>query len=484
MNWDLYAVENALPNYDQMVSFYGAIDATNKKKASSLVIVKPSKNISTQQFNSNDLATLDNFDKVEDKTILFNGIKGNEINEEESITYINNQNLDDLFEEVSYINEIDDNSSTLNDILGDNSSKYAFLDFKNREGFGWTKSKDKAEKLKSDNDILENLAAISEATEGGEKNTKNRKKLFENFKYIELGLGNINDPIFNVPNNNTLIVNPSLSGELGITRLKTSYRNQWTASNVNSNVATLFADTYFSKIKAGMSLGVNYLNAADGRLENVEYSFSYIQKLKLSKSSNLSVGLTYSLNSINANNISTGEKFEIAPSNYLQLNNFVSRSGDNISNLGVSSWFSGKYFFGGFNVTNLLNNSLTPNQETTNGNYFNELSYNMQIGTDYRKSKFSNTVLSPYLLLSKMAERESLWGGITLRHKAFVLGVSASDDLSAKGLVGVQGNSVRILYGYDISKSEFNQQYIGSHEVSLRILFGNKSNSNWSRYGN
>jgi hypothetical protein len=93
-------------------------------------------------------------------------------------------------------------------------------------------------------------------------------------------------------------------------------------------------------------------------------------------------------------------------------------------------------------------------------------------------------VISPYLVLQKEGTKKENWGGVTFRHKAIILGLSGSDNLSAKGMLGLQGNSFRLLYGYDLSKSDSNQKYIGSHEVSLRILFGNKTNNNWSRYGN
>ena len=87
-------------------------------------------------------------------------------------------------------------------------------------------------------------------------------------------------------------------------------------------------------------------------------------------------------------------------------------------------------------------------------------------------------------MVNKRNDRKVLWGGITYRHKALILGLSGSTDVAVKGMIGLQGNSLRLLYGYDLSKSDFNQKYIGSHEISLRILFGNKTNSNWSRYGN
>lgn len=383
---------------------------------------------------------------------------------------------------AEFLNELDKNEKSLSEILNMKSKKYAFLDFKNKDGFGITNKKIKVSNSKNDFDNEENLAAISERNLEGKTSHKRRKNLFQSLKYIELGLGNINDPIFISPNYNTVKINPALSGELGITRVESIYRNQWTGSNAQSSYASLYADGYFSKLKAGMSLGVNYLNGLNGSLENIELNYSYVQKIKLSKNANLSVGATYSLTSINASDNLLGTSHELTSSNYLNMNSYVAKSGKHISNLGLSSWYSGKFFYGGFNVTNMLNTSLSGSQES-NENYFNGLEYTVQIGTDYRKNIYAHTVISPYVVMQKEGTKKENWGGVTLRHKAFIIGLSGSDNRSVKGMVGLQGNSLRLLYGYDLSKSDYNEKYLASHEVSLRILFGNKTNNNWSRYG-
>ena len=401
----------------------------------------------------------------------------------EEVEFFHLSSLNEIENQDVLIDEINRNNSTLEDILSKRDNKYAFLEFKNRDNYGVSNRKDKSNKVKFENEVTDNTADIAEGELDGSKINRKKKKLIDNLKYIELGLGNINDPLFSVTKNNVLEINPSLSGELGITRVSTSYRNQWASSNMNSNFANFNLDTYFSNIKAGMSVGVNYLNAAEGDLENVEMNYSYIQKIKISKNANVSAGLTYSLLSVNANPQSNSQEFEISSGNYIPLNNFANKNGKYISNLGMSSWYSGKYFFGGINVTNLLNTSLSHNQEIT-GNYINELDYSVQLGTDYRKNIYSNTVISPYLMMHKNNNQKELWGGVTYRHKALIIGLSGSTNLTTKGMIGLQSNSLRLLYGYDLSKSDFNKKYISSHEISLRILFGNKTNSNWSRYGN
>lgn len=404
----------------------------------------------------------------------------------ESLEYVHNNNLDDLSIKVNLIDEISNDFNDLSYFKESDKNKYAFLDFRNKEGFGLNNSKLKNEKPNKKRTSEDNLADISEGNVDVEKvkhKTNKRSKLHDKFKYIELGLSNINDPIFALPSNNLVSINPALAGELGVTRIKTNVRSQWLGSSSEMLLGSVYADTYFSKLKAGMGWGLDYTNGENGQLQNYRFSYTYSQKFSISKNSNLSLGITYEMSSINAQQSLLGKMTEIRPHQIVSLNNYVAHSGNLLSNLGFSSWYSGKYFYGGINVTNLLNNSLTVSYDNQ-AMYMENLEYSMQLGTDYKKNMYSNTVFSPYVVLQKHHQTTSMWGGITFRHKVFVTGVSANNHLAGKAIIGLQGNSIRVLYGYDLSKSQLNQSYLASHEVSLRILLGNKHKSNWSRYGN
>ncbi len=406
----------------------------------------------------------------------------------ESLAFHQNENLEDISIVVNHIDELsyDFNDLSIPFVENTDKNKYAFLDFRNKEGFGLKNSKYKNEKSNKNRNSEDNLADISEGDLEleKEKHKSNKKsKLLDKFKYVELGLSNINDPLFALPSNNLININPALSGELGVTRIKTNVRSQWMGSPSEILLGSLYADTYFSKLKAGMGWGLDYTNGANGQLQNYRFSYTYSQKFSITKNSNLSLALNYELLSINAQQSLIGNMFEMKPNQIVSLNNFVSQSGKQISNLGFSSWYSGKYFYGGINVTNLMNNSLTVSYDNQTS-YMENLEYSMQLGTDYKKNMYSNTVISPYVVLQKQHQTSSLWGGVTLRHKAFVTGISVNNHIAGKAIVGIQGNSIRLLYGYDLSKSQLNQSYLASHEVSLRILLGNKHKSNWSRYGN
>jgi hypothetical protein len=146
-------------------------------------------------------------------------------------------------------------------------------------------------------------------------------------------------------------------------------------------------------------------------------------------------------------------------------------------NLGVSSFYNGKYFYGGLNVSNILGNSLTTNEQNSP---INNLNYSIQLGTDYKKSFYSNFVIAPYVVFNKFGDQKECWLGTSLRYKGLIVGATGSTAKSGKVFGGFQSAKFRLVYGFDMNKSEALGKYFGNHEISFRILLGSKYN-NWSR---
>lgn len=419
-------------------------------------------------------------DGMDNDLSLSNQLESKISSEDDCLAYLHNENLSDefLMFNTSVTNEnYHEDDKTLYEHLGINAGKYQFLNFNNGrvKGIGSNNSSvSKIKNTKSDNHatIAQNKMKSGKASSGHKK----KKNFLEGLKYLELGLTNINDPIAIVPNSNTIGVNPALAGQLGVTRLKLNLRNQWWATDASLYRGVLNFDTYIEKIQAGVAYGTQYDLSVDGKQQVSKHSFTYAQKFSLSKNSNLSVGLTYEMSrGRNASNqIHMNEFYLNSPVSSLSFDNTWK------SDLGISTWYSGKYIFGGFNVTNLLGNTFIASHEE-NTSYFNQLNYSVQIGTDYKRSIFSKTVLSPYIQYNKMGEYSDLWLGGVVRIKGIVMGASVATSKSAKVLLGLQGNKMRFTISSDYSKSMLIDQYAFSHELSLRILLGNKNN-NWSRY--
>lgn len=394
---------------------------------------------------------------------------------ESKVTFMDLDVADDnIAPQAEFIVEVQEDEETLYDHLG-MKEKYEFLNFTNDKvkGIGVSHKLKKPKHQTNDNHAM-----ISQsADKSGSKNKK--KNFFQGLKSIELGLSNINDPIFVVPNSNVVMMNPALAGQLGVTRFKGNLRNQWWNTDASLFTGSIVADTYFEKLQAGAGIGANYVLLPNGKADYQSYTFTYAQKFNVSKNSNVSVAATYDLNKVKAGQ-SGSEYHEIFKGNVVSQSTLNYHNKDWNSNLGVSSWYSGKYFYGGLNVTNLLGNTFIATHES-NTSYASHLDYSVQLGADYKKSFFSNTVLSPFLVYQKTGNQRDLWLGSTMRYRSLVIGAGVASSKSLKGLIGVQGNKMRLTLGTDYMKSEVLGGYAFSHEVSFRILFGTKQN-NWSRY--
>jgi hypothetical protein len=371
--------------------------------------------------------------------------------------------------------EYKEDSKSLYDHLGIKAGRYQFLNFNNSrvKGLGNNHSAGKNKNGKNNNHATITQSKMK-SNKGGSH--KKKKGLFSNLKHIELGLTNINDPISLAPNGNIIGVNPALAGQLGVTRLKLNVRNQWWNTDESLFRGSMYFDTYFEKIQAGVAYGTEYDFTENGQQKISKHSFTYAQKFSLSKKSNISVGLTYEM--FKGENLSTTHEMN----EFYANSPIVANSLDNEwkSDLGLSTWYSGKYFFGGINVTNLLGNTFIATHEE-NTSYINNVNFSVQLGTDYKRSIFANTVVSPMIQYNKVGNHNDLWLGSVVRIKGLVLGGSVATSKSAKATLGLQGNKFRFTVSSDYSKSLLLDEYAFSHEVSVRVLLGNKNN-NWSRY--
>ncbi len=409
--------------------------------------------------------------ELADESLVDNSTSG------DFITYLGGNEVreEDLFTADYCLTEnLQEDDKNLYEHLGINSSKFQFLNFNNSKvrGLGSGHAKKNKKRNKTDNQAI-----IAQNNKGGKPGSHKKKShFFENLKHIELGLSNINDPIATAPNSNIIGVNPALAGQLGVTRVKLNVRNQWWNTEESTFKGSMYLDTYFEKIQAGVAYGMEYDMTQSGEQMISKYAVTYAQKFSVGKGDNISVGLTYEMSKGLNTGSSTNmiEFYKDAP--------IASNSIDNQwkSNLGIATWYSGKYFFGGFNVTNLLGTTFIATHEE-NTSYINDLNYSVQLGTDYKRSMFSKTVVSPYVQYNKLGDHSDLWLGSVVRIKGLVLGGSVATSKSARATLGLQGNKFRFTVNSDYAKSQLLDQYAFSHEVSLRILIGNKNN-NWSRY--
>src|SRR5690554_8066284 len=110
---------------------------------------------------------------------------------------------------------------------------------------------------------------------------------------VFLGVGTLygQDIQFSQSYSNPLYLNPAFSGTKYATRVVLNYRNQWPGLKHEYNAFAASTDFYVKHMNSGV--GVSFLKdvAGEHRLSNTMASVYYAQHLRISRKSNISLGI-------------------------------------------------------------------------------------------------------------------------------------------------------------------------------------------------
>jgi len=99
------------------------------------------------------------------------------------------------------------------------------------------------------------------------------------------------DMQFSQSYSNPLFLNPAFAGSAKTQRVMMNYRKQWPGIGYDYTAYAVGTDFYLDKINGGVGVSVHRDVAGTHRLSNTIASLSYSQHLRLSRKSNLAVGL-------------------------------------------------------------------------------------------------------------------------------------------------------------------------------------------------
>jgi len=305
----------------------------------------------------------------------------------------------------------------------------------------------------------------------------------------ELGLTNMHDPVFIIDNANPIQINPALTGGVGSGRLNLDYRNQWAGSENNTVSYGVSYDQYVEGLSGGLGFSLSHMDYEDGMYKGYGASVSYAPRIEISKEVSLSVGAELSIQQkeVNFDRYNYDSQLEIDRGTvYDTYSSGYSPRADKIlyKDAAMGMMLNTPYFFVGGSVDHIFEPGQNLYNDDFATSYKNKRKFSVQVGTDYQKRKGSNFAISPQLIYTNQAGSSELWASSSVRFKfknstrakGWILGTGVSSKSSLKGIVGVQGKHMRLMYGYDFTKSELSGQLQGSHEASLRVLLKNNKN--------
>jgi type IX secretion system PorP/SprF family membrane protein len=287
------------------------------------------------------------------------------------------------------------------------------------------------------------------------------------------------DPIFIKDKGDLLNVNPALIGCSGASRVNLEYRNQW---NGTGNASSRFAFTYDRQVEqlhGGIGVGIEKLDYEKGMYSGYSAKLGYAPRFNISRVVSLSVAAAFVVNQLEVNfenyrydsqvEFSKGDVYDTYEYGYVPRTDKIV-----YKDLSMGVMLNTPFCFIGGSAEHLTEPG--QNLYTSDLGKENKLKrkYSVQIGTDYKKNSASKLAFSPQLIFENQGGKSELWASSSFRFNNLIAGTGISTNKSMKGILGIQGKNLRLMYSYDLTRSELLKQTKGSHEASLRVLFNSK----------
>ena len=274
------------------------------------------------------------------------------------------------------------------------------------------------------------------------------------------------DPQFSLNMFNIYSVNPAFSGSYDQFNALAIHRSQWVGFGDGAPVTqhvSVEAPVYFLHGGAGVSL----LNDKIGNEYTRGVNLSYAYQTKLSKKSELGVGLSIGF-------MDVGFEGEwVTPSNNSGTDDpSVPATGENdiVPDLGLGLYYRMKELYIGYSVTHL--NQATAVYGNNNDTDF-EFKRHHYFTMGWMHEVSSELVMRPSMFVKtdqvstqidfniNLMYADHLWGGVTYRLDDAVVLIAGYNI----------NENLKFGYAYDITTSDLKSESSGSHEILLRYSF-------------
>lgn len=291
------------------------------------------------------------------------------------------------------------------------------------------------------------------------------------------------DLVFSQFYNSPLNLNPALAGTNTFAQFNANYRLQWPGLSKVYESFTLGYNQYFRDINSGFGVNIVSDNSGDGALQFLNVAGNYMYRLTLAGDLQLRIGLEvgFGQNRLNYNQLIFGDQIDISgpinagggiiasneiPPNSLNKGYLDLGTGFMVYN---KNWFVGltmKHLNtpdNGFLLTNTVGKIGLPLLFNLHGSY----QYVFDIGNKQTNPSF----LSPSILLARQGDFWQFNVGSYVQLRNFVGGVyyrHAQTNPDALIIsAGVNLNTIKITYSFDITLSELALSSGGAHEIGI-----------------
>jgi type IX secretion system PorP/SprF family membrane protein len=316
---------------------------------------------------------------------------------------------------------------------------------------------------------------------------KHHKKVFYSVLLLScLSVANGQDPVFSHFFANSLLLNPSMAGVEGPSRIFMGYRNQW--PNIGTSYVTYHAayDRYVEKLHGGIGMRVMNDRQADGAFNAFNLDAMYAYQFQVSRWLHMSgaIQATFGQRSFNPMNLVFGDMINpvngaISPS--MESVNGYSRIYPDFA-AGISAFYHA--FYGGAAIHHLLRPVITETSDPT-GTLHRRFTVHAGAVFPILKRDIGKEIMkvSPNLVFIQQGTVQQINYGVEVVFRDMLAGIWARHDLGFNYgniifTAGYQTDKWRFRYSYDIKLSSptIRLPNMGAHEISLLIIYENLNN--------
>jgi type IX secretion system PorP/SprF family membrane protein len=293
------------------------------------------------------------------------------------------------------------------------------------------------------------------------------------------------DPQFSQFYANPLYLNPAFAGSNICPRMILNYRNQWPAIPGTFVTYNASYDQYFDAINGGLGILVNQDNQGQGVISTTTVNALYAYNLEVSRSFSIKAGFqaTYFWEKLDWSKLVFGDQIDdrygfVRPTSEIPPSNDLKNSLDfSTGVLGYS-----EKFYVGFAAHHLTQPIIGFYSQSTL-----PIKYTLHAGGTFpilgryngtARDEYAPTI-SPNILYQKQQEFQQVNVGLYVNKFPFVGGLWYRQSVGAKSypdaiivLLGLQTNTMKFGYSYDITISKLTLASGGAHEFSFAYKFG------------
>jgi len=303
---------------------------------------------------------------------------------------------------------------------------------------------------------------------------------------ILLGINGLaQDPGFSQFYSNPLYLNPALTGTSELPRFVMNYRSQWPQNGATFSTYSVSYDQMSKKMKTGFGIQAFYDKELNNVINTSSASFSYSYNVQLGHESFLNFGLQAGLvlKQFNVEDLVFPSGIdqlsgEIYGTNPMSLSNEKKTYPD----FGVGVLGQHNEVFWGASVHHLTQ----PNESIIEGDQKGKLPMKVTLHSGAMSHRLhygllsKEFTLSPNVIYQHQGSFKQLNLGLYMVEKSLVFGAWYRNNLDVRpdaliALVGLAWERFQFGYSFDFTVSKLASYSHGSHEISLKVMLGKKS---------